>query len=144
MRKNSLKKPPGTWIERDMFESKAYLSLRGFAPQLLTLILGKRQFERHGRKGKEQMVCVNCDSLTLTYVEAGNKYGITKPRLARAYDELLAKGFLTCRHQGGGYQQDKSIYELIGKWVLWRPGAVFEKRKEDQVQRGFRKPKRKK
>ncbi len=126
-----------------MFESKAYLSLRGFAPQLLTLILGKRWFDNVGRKGKEKRICTNCDALTFTYLEAENKYGITKTRLSRAFDELLAKGFLTIKHQGGAYKQDKSIYSLTEKWTIWRPGTVFDKREKDPVQRGWRKPKRK-
>jgi len=130
-------------MERNMFESKAYLSLRGFAPQLLTLILGKRWFDTVGKTGKMKRICTNCDALTFTYVEAEKKYGITKTRLCRAYDELLAKGFLKIIHQGGGYKQDKSIYALIEKWMIWRPGVVFEKRKKDPVQRGWRKPKRK-
>lgn len=134
--------PPGTWFEREMFESQAYLALRGFAPQLLTVLLGKRQFDSVGKKGKEKRICLNCDSLVFTYVEAENKYGITKPRLARAYDELLAKGFLTCKHQGGGYKQDKSLYGLLEKWRIWKPGLIFEKRKKGTIQRGFCKPKR--
>ena len=132
----------GTFIERDLFESPPFLALRGFAPQLLILILGKRWFDTVGKKRKEKRICTNCDALTFTYIEAEKNYGITKTRLSRAYDELLAKGFLTIKHQGGGYKQDKSVYALIEKWIIWRPGTIFEKRKKDPVQRGFRKPKR--
>ena len=49
----------GIYIERDIFKSKAYLSLRGFAPQLLMLILDKRIMVRQGRKGKEK--CSSAD-----------------------------------------------------------------------------------
>jgi hypothetical protein len=137
------KSPQGTYIERSLFESKAFLSLRGFAPQLLILLLGKRWFDKVGKRGHERRICTNCDSLTFTYVEAEKKYGVTKPTLTRAFDKLLARGFLTIKHQGGGYKQDKTIYGLTENWMLWRPGVVFEKRERDSVQRGFRKPKRK-
>jgi hypothetical protein len=137
------KLPPGTWIERDMFESKAYLSLKGFAPQLLTLILSKRWFETVGRKGKEKRICINRDSITFTYIEAKTKYGITKSRLSRAIGELLAKGFITIVHRGGGYKQDKTIYGLSDKFLIWQPGTVFETRKKEKVQRGFCKSKTK-
>jgi len=137
------KSPPGTWFEREMFESKAYLSLRGFAPQLLVLFLSKRQFKNHGRKGKEKKICVNCDSLRFTFIEAKKKFGITISRFIRAIDELLAKGFITIIHQGGGYKQDQSIYALSDKWMLWQPNIVFETRKKESVQRGFCKPKTK-
>jgi hypothetical protein len=134
------KSSPGTWVERDVFESNAFLSLKGFAPQLLILFLAKRQFRNHGRQGKQKKICINCDSLTFTYVEAEKKYGVTKSRLSRAIDELLSKGFIAIVHHGGGFKQDKSVYALSNNWMLWQPGTVFETRKKVGVQRGFCKP----
>ena len=133
----------GTYIEADILESQAYLSLSGIAPQVLSLFLLKRQFEKVGGKknGKPKKVCVNQNSLSLTYIEAKEKFGITQPRLTRAIDDLLAKGFLACIHQGGAYQQDKSIFGLSENWRLWRPGMVIDTRKKEAVNRGFRKPK---
>jgi hypothetical protein len=138
------KVPAGTWIERELFKSRAYMALRGCAPQVLTIFLGKRYFRSGGKKDRTERECTNCDSLTFTYIEAQKKYGITIPRLTRALNELLAKGFITCRYQGGGYKQDKSLYGLSERWHWWRPGTVFEKREKETVQRGFRKPKREK
>ena len=106
----------GTFVERELFESKAFLALKGAAPQVLILFLGKRWFEKIGRKGKEKRYCLNCDSLSFTYIEAEKKFGITKSRFSRAIDELLAKGFITIKHAGGGYQQDKSVYALSDNW----------------------------
>lgn len=142
MSKSKFKISPGTWIERTMFESKAYFALTGCAPQLLTVFLGKRRFETAGRKGKEQRTCVNADSLTFSYIEAKQKYGISKPRFTRGIENLLAKGFIKVIHAGGGFQKDKSVYGLSGEWVFWRPGAVFGKREKDFLQRGFCKPKK--
>ena len=138
------KLPPGTWIEREMFESKAYIDLKGFAPQLLTLFLAKRQFEYVGRKGKQKRVCVNRDQLVLTYIEAEKKYGVSKPRFSRALAELLAKGFVTLVNHGGTYKQDKSLYGLSDRWMLWQPEIVFETRKKREVARGYCKPKKQK
>jgi hypothetical protein len=132
----------GTYIEKRMFESRAFLALQGSALQVLVLFLGKRIFERVGKKPSKKRVCVNCDSITFTYIEAHKKYGFTKQRFLRAIDDLLAKGFIEVKHQGGGYKQDKSIYALSVKWTFWNSGTVFEQRKRDPVQRGFLKPKR--
>jgi hypothetical protein len=133
----------GTYIEAEILESQAYLSLSGISPQVLFLFLLKRQFEKvAGKKnGRQKRVCINANSLSLTYIEAKEKYGITQPRLTRAIDDLLAKGFLTCIRQGGAYQQDKSIYGLSEKWRMWRPGVILESRKNEPVKRGYRKPK---
>ena len=132
-----MKVPPGTWIEREMFESKAFLSLRGAAPQVLVLLLGKRLFVRHKtRSGKEKRICTNCDSLNFTYVEA-KKYNFTIPRFKRALNELIAKGFIKIIHQGGAYKQDKSIYQLSSDWMFWQPGTTFDQRSNSDVKRGF-------
>ena len=131
------KLPPGTWIEREMFESKAFLSLKGFAPQLLLLFLGKRDRQLVlGKDGKEQHRFVNLDNLTMPYMTLEKTYHISRPRIVRGIDELLAKGFLKVRHPGGAYKQDKTIYALIDKWLIWHPGVVFSERKKD-VHKGY-------
>ncbi|MDO9567595.1 MAG: hypothetical protein Q7J15_12775 [Candidatus Desulfaltia sp.] len=125
-----------------MIESRAYLSLSGFAPQLLTLVLGKRQFEKQGRKGKEKWVLVNGDSINITHTEFNRKYGITQPRLIRAIDQLLEKGFISVVHPGGLYRHDKAVFALSDSWILWKPGMIMQTRKKEQVKRGFCRPKK--
>lgn len=134
----------GAFVDALLLESKAYLSLVGIAPQVLMLIMLKRQFEKvhAGKPGKVgNRTCVNSNSLSLTYIEAKKKYGITQPRFTRAIDELLAKGFLTKNHPGGGYQKDKALYALSDKYLMWQKGLAIEERKKDPLQRGFRRPK---
>ena len=137
------KLPPGTWFEKDMLESAAYNALKGWGPQLLTHFLRKRQFDKIRVGKREKRICVNCDAMHFTGIEAEKKYSVTQPRFTRAIDELLAKGFISVKHQGGAYKQDKSIYSLSDKWTIWTPGMVLEIRKKDPIQRGFRKPKTK-
>ena len=136
-------KAGGTYIERELFESKAYLSLKGFAPQLLTLILGKRQFRMEGRKGKQKRVCINCDSLNITYTEFKNSYGISQPKMTRGIDQLLEKGFISIVHPGGAFRKDKAVYSLSTNWIIWQTGTVFESREKENIKRGFCKPKEK-
>ena len=88
MGKKKPKLPPGTFIERDLFESPAFLALRGFAPQLLILILGKRWFDKVGEKGKET-VCKGTE-----VKDVGNSASNYKP-LALA---LVAEGIHPCVH----------------------------------------------
>jgi len=135
-----VKAAPGTWVEKELWESKSYCSLRGFAPQLLLHFFGKRQFHTQGRSGKQKRVCVNCKNINLTYVEM-QRYGIKQPRVTRAIDQLLEKGFISIVNPGGGYNKDKATYALIDKWRIWSPGACFEKRQQESVTRGFCKPK---
>ena len=139
----------GAWIPRDLYTSRAYLSLSGFAPQLLILFYGKRDM----KQVKGRWVCKNASRLTMTYAELENIFdrckgeplgskqkGVTRPRIIRAISDLLAKGFIEIIHQGGAFQKDKSIYALSENWRIWSPGAVFNTRKKDTRTRGFRKP----
>jgi len=143
---NSFKK--GTYVERELYTSRAYLSLTGFAPQLLLLFLGKR-YRISGE-------FVNLHNITMTYAELENifkkgnrnpmnekKDGISRPRITRAIDELLSKGFIEIVHHGGAYKQDKTQYAIIDDWRIWHKGLVFRKRPEDIRTRGYRKPKQK-
>jgi hypothetical protein len=145
-KKKRAKLPPGTWIERDMFNSQAFWALKGKAPQLLIRFLGKRQRGMiTDRKGKKHYQWINLNSLTMTYKELENIWeepftkkvsGLTQPTATRAIDALLAKGFIKIIHPGGAYQQDKTIYALDDSWKLWSPGRVINKRSRD-VKRGF-------
>jgi hypothetical protein len=141
-KKKSLRQSPGTYIERTLYDSKAYNALRGYAPQLLTHVFGKRQFETLRMGKRQKRTCINCDSLNLTYVEFKKKHGITQPRMTRAIDQLLEKGFLTIVYRGGTCQKDKAVYALSENWQFWKPGIVFETREKENITRGFCEPKK--
>ena len=130
----------GTFVERELFQSKSFISLSGAAPQVLINFLGKRKFQKYKVNKQKKYVCDNGNSIHFTYVEAQEKLGITQPRFTRAIDDLLAKGFISVVKQGGAGEKDKSVYSLVEKWLLWTPGIVFEIRKRDIVKRGFCKP----
>ena len=136
----------GTFLEAEMYESRAFYKLKGAAQYLLIQFYGKRKFDQMQNKPGKRMepVVKNHDSITFTYAEALEKHGIGKSQFTRAIDELLAKGFITVIRQGGAYDHDKTVYGLSEKWRDWKPGIVFEVRKPDKIQRGFRKPKKQK
>lgn len=148
LRKKGKKAAPGTWVERDLFRSRAFLELSGFAPQLIILFLGKREIVGNERRVK------NKDAITMTFLELENIYhsyeskglkavrnnlprGITRPRIVRAIDILLAHGFVKIIRRGGAYQKDKTIYGLVDDWRLWQPGIIYRKREPDTRQRGY-------
>ena len=117
-----------------MFTSPAYLSLSGVAPQMLTLFLAERDFN-------DKYECLNCNHITMTYIKL-EELGISRPRIARGRDDLMAKGFIKIVRQGGAYQQDKTIYALTEDWRWWQTGQVIYERPKDTRTRGYRKPKK--
>jgi len=142
----------GKWtrIETKMYTSKAFLSLSATSVKVLILFLGKRRliFPKDRKGGKGVMVCENSNDLTMTYKELGNKpFNFTRPRITRAIDELLAKGFISVVDAakgfisvvdaGGAYKQHKAVYALSDLWQQWKPGIKpFNTRVRD-VNRGF-------
>jgi hypothetical protein len=145
MADRKVKLPSGTWIEREMYLSKAFWSLTGAASQLLILFLGKRKRDHiKDHKGNKSYNWINLNNITMTYKELENLWyhplktylpgeakGITQPRITRAIDELLAKGFIEIVKPGGAYKQDKAVYGLIDKWKTWKKGDVYSKRPLD-------------
>ena len=124
-------KGKGTFVERDLFESPAFVALSGVAPQMLIYILGKRDF----KKTNKSRICVNEDQIKLSYIELG-KLGITQPRATRGFTDLLAKGFIKIEHHGGGCQKDQSIYSLSNQYLFWKKGNVFSAR-PNVLKKGF-------
>ena len=84
------------------------------------------------------MVCENCNELTMTYKELeSSPFNFTRPRIVRALDELLAKGFITIVDAGGAYDKHKAVYALSDLWLQWTLGTKpFNKRIRD-IKRGF-------
>ena len=121
----------GTFVERDCFESPAFIALSSVAPQMLIYILGKRDFKQTNKS----RICVNANEIKLSYIEL-KKLGITQPRATRGFDELLAKGFINLEYHGGGCQKDQSIYGLSNQYLLWKKGTVFSARPK-VLKKGF-------
>jgi hypothetical protein len=145
--KKGKKAAPGTWVERDLFNSRAYLELTGFAPQLLILFLGKRDIS-------SDRLVRNKDAITMTFAELEGFYlsheskglrglredlpkGISRPRIVRAIDGLLSHGFIRIVRRGGAYQQDKTVYGLVDDWRLWQPGNAIRTREPDTRAMGY-------
>jgi DNA-binding XRE family transcriptional regulator len=64
------KLPSGTWVEREMMQSQAFINLKGFAPQLLILILAKRYFELQLNQ-HELAKLIGCDRSLIAKIETG-------------------------------------------------------------------------
>ena len=109
----------GSYIERELYQSKAFMSLKAFSVKLLILFFDKRMRESRtqakDKKGiKRVPKFINLDNIAMPYAEIEKKYGIKRQTITRAIDDLLAKGFIEIRHHGGCCQHDKTIWSIIG------------------------------
>jgi hypothetical protein len=131
----------GIYIERALYQSKAFLSLGRNAIKLLFALLDVRIREpqkiakdRKGAKRKPRYI--NEDRLEAPYPTLRKKYRMNNQGITNAIDELLAKGFIEISHSGGMGEHDKSRYALTEDYLQWNPGNIFNCRKHD-VRRGF-------
>ena len=133
----------GIYIERELYQSEVFNSLGGVAIRVLIAFLDKRKREttseaRDKKGNKRKPKFINLDNITLTYGELEKKYAVKPQSTTRAIDELLAKGFIEIRHQGGACKHDKTVYALVDKWMLWSKNTLpFCERKKDRVHRGY-------
>lgn len=130
----------GIYFERKVFHSKAYLALSKNGRQALLAFLDARKqnpaFKKDTKKGFRSHRFIDLDKITVTYNEFKEIYGIPVQSVPRAIDELLAKGFIEIKHQGGAGEHDKSVYALIEEYRRWEAGKVFRERTRD-VRRGY-------
>jgi hypothetical protein len=118
----------GIFLERDLYQSDAFLSLNKNSIKILIAILDSRIREsknqakdKKGRPRKPKFI--NLDNLMIPYGTIEKKYMVPRGRIPAAIDELMAKGFLKLVHHGGAYKHDKSIYAWSNNYLLWTPSA---------------------
>lgn len=100
----------------EIFNSPAWLSLTGIAPQLYILFLLRRRSTKMGKKGHQKNVITNGRELEFTYRDANEKYGITERRFHKAIDELVNKGLLDIVESGHGLYKQKTKYGISERW----------------------------
>ena len=85
----------GIVFERDLINSKAYMSLKGKSAPVLGIIMCRRKFDRqkHKIRGKSILTFINNGKIKLVYQEMKKKYGISNYQFSRAIDELCDYGF---------------------------------------------------
>jgi len=133
-------KPRGIYIVPELIDSKAYMELSGTAAKVLIWFLRRRQVSKVGRKGKQKWSIINNGKIVFSYAEAENKYGLTRPRFARAINDLIEKGFIDIAHHGGGMMGDCTLYAISERWRYYGTDQfISQSRPKDTRGLGFNK-----
>lgn len=117
-------KPGGIYIERDLYQSEAFLSLGKNAIKILFALLDNRIREpaaRDKKGSKRKPRFINLDRLVIPYGMLEKKYKISRSNIPAAIDELLAKGFIKISYHGGACKHDQSKYALSNNYSFWTP-----------------------
>ena len=120
---------PGTYLKKDLIQSPAFLSLAGTAPQVLLLFMLRRQLKKSGFGKRQAYVITNNGEIVFTYIEAKDKWGISRPRFKRAIEQLTDRGFIDIRFRGTGLQGSKNLYAISERWKKYGTDS-FEPHKE--------------
>ena len=134
MRRKGKYKSGGIYIERELYQSNAFLSLGKNSMKVLIALLDNRQQEPKGKakdkKGnKRKPKFINLDRLEIPYGTLEKVYKISRSNIPSAFDELLAKGFIKISYHGGACKHDKSTYAWSNNYLLWtKDTAPFEVR----------------
>lgn len=125
-------------VDRELFESPAWLSLTGASTQVYMLFRLRLKSEKTGRRGHEKWIFSNHRALILPYREAEAKYKITQPRFLRAIDDLVEHGFLDIVKPGSGTARLSTLYGVSERWRSYGT-PDFEDRTRPKGYSGFRK-----
>lgn len=128
-----------TRSDTELITSPAFLSLTASAVKILLCFYHKRhlKYPKKNNRRTSEPRCTNCKEITMTYIELENEpFNFKSGTINRALKELKAKGFIRVVRQGGCFRQDKSVYEIIDKYLCWHPGLDFTEKKID-VKRGY-------
>jgi len=132
--KKSKYKSGGIYIERELYQSDAFLSLGKNSMKVLLALLDNRQRESKGKakdkKGnKRKPKFINLDRLEIPYGTLEKVYKISRSNIPAAFDELLAKGFIKISYHGGACKHDKNTYAWSDNYLFWtKHTAPFEVR----------------
>ena len=135
---NKKNKKEGIYVEygRELFKSKAYISLTGKSTQVYGILLSRRQLENinRGKSGKRPFwVIKNNGKIVFKYEEA-ELLGISKTQFRHAIDQLVNRGFIRIIP---GYPLN---FELIDNWKNYGT-EKFEPVRRDKMSTLFEKPK---
>ena len=106
-----------TLLKSDLVLSPAYAALKESGLKVLNIFLLKQPMDKVGPK--EWVPKDTGNEMRFTYIEAKKLLCFTGPRFTRAIDDLIAKGFIEQKYQGGGAEGDRSSYVLIDMWKLY-------------------------
>jgi len=117
-------KSGGIFIERELYQSDAFLSLGKNAIKVLFALLDNRDREPKGKakdkKGnKRKLKFINLDRLEIPYGTLEKVYKISRSNIPTAIDELLAKGFIKISYHDRACKHDKSTYAWSNNYLLW-------------------------
>ncbi|MFC1739442.1 hypothetical protein ACFL1G_10395 [Planctomycetota bacterium] len=120
------KKKPFTWyrgtkpmfVDRELLTSKAYLSLKTPACFIIYgIFLTKRQVENIGKRHDPNWVITNNGSITFTYKEAREIYGLSEYKFEKAIANLVDVGLIDIARPGE-YKQP-TLYSISDRWELY-------------------------
>ena len=125
-----LPKSNGIYLERDSISYEAFWALNGAAIKIymvfrLKCVIANRAYGK--RKVREIM---NNGEITFTYLEAEEKYGISKSTFLRARDKLIEVGFIEITEHGGEHQPTR--YAISNNWMKY-PDESFKRPKSGNL-----------
>lgn len=118
------RRPKWCKFQLDMLQSEAFQDLNKPTSTIILHVLMQLKWEDTSRKSqKSNWVCSNVRDLILPYATFKKPpYNMGDKTITRAFDSLLAHGFITVREQGGMCKGHFTTYGYSEKWFDWKKG----------------------
>lgn len=113
-------KKAAIFLERKLYLSTAFLSLGKNSVKIIIAFLDKKENNLE-------------EAVSLSYKFLQKRYKIHQESVRRSFNELISKGFLSVKHQGGTGQYNKNLYVWSENYLNWEKGMSFALPKRKQV-----------
>jgi hypothetical protein len=121
LRANKTTRARSVYFERALLTSPAYFSLGGKAPQVLGLFLARRVMAKSKTKYLAWSI-TNNGKIEFTYIEAEDKWGLSRSVFHRAVNQLVERGFIDVTFRGSGICGSANQYAISERWENWGTG----------------------
>lgn len=134
-------KSPKIWIDRDLYQSKAFLELvkrSRYGVPALIWFLHSRQFGKPGAKHGRQsdLPIINNGQIQFTYKTAKKRLGVSKPTFSKVLTDLIELGFIDQTTLGGGYARECNLFAVSERWRDYgKPNFKIMKREKSDHSR---------
>jgi hypothetical protein len=141
-KKHSCPFQKGTFIEKTILLSPAFIALSKHGRMILFLFLLKRQMPGNfkSRKMLPKDTVINNGELELSYKELYS-IGLKNQQIARGFDDVIEKGFIKMTERGGKGKGSYNLYQLLNDWKDYGTDKFKEREREKSVGYGYCKSK---
>ncbi len=134
-KKHSCPYQKGTFIDKDLVLSRAFISMSKHGRMILILLYLKC-IKRKSKGKRGGYIIINNGELELSYKELYS-IGLKNQQIARGFDDVIEKGFIEMVDRGGKGKGSYNLYKVIDDWTDYGGEEFKERKRQKSIGYGY-------